>query len=39
MDLNGTPVVVDGWYPDGSSGELVERVDETRKSITLVPSK
>ena len=39
MDLNGTPVVVDSWYPEGSSGELVERVDETRKSVTFVDSE
>lgn len=36
VDLNGTPVVVDSWYPEGSSGELVERVDQTRGSITFV---
>jgi hypothetical protein len=38
MDLNGTPVVVDSWYPQGSSSDLVERVDETRKSIFFVDS-
>ena len=39
MDLNGTPVVVDSWYPEGSSGDLVQRVDETRKSVTFVDSE
>jgi hypothetical protein len=39
MDLNGTPVVVDSWYPQGSSSDLVERVDETRKSIFFVDSE
>jgi hypothetical protein len=39
MDPNGTPVVVDSWYPQGSSSDLVERVDETRKSIFFVDSE
>ena len=36
IDLDGSLVVVDSWHPDGASSRLVDRVDQTRKSITFV---
>jgi hypothetical protein len=36
MELAGKPLVVDTWYQQGSSAELVRRIAQTRDSITFV---
>ena len=36
VDLDGVPVVVDAWHHDDASSELVDRIAQTRDSITFV---
>ena len=36
MELEGKPLVVDTWYQQGASADLVRRIAQTRDSITFV---
>ena len=36
VDLDGVPVVVDSWYQQGASADLVDRIVQARNSITFV---
>ena len=36
LDLDGVPVVVDAWHQSDASAEMVDRIAETRDSMTLV---